>query len=270
MKFMSFNINGLRAHIYQLEAIIKTHYPDIISLQETKVHDDMFPLEAINQYGYHAFYHGQKSHYGVALLTKKEPISVRYGLPGDHKDAQRRIIMADLLTNKGVVTIINGYFPQGNNRKDPIKFPAKTHFYQSFQTYLERQVPVDTLMLVMGDMNISHSDFDVGIGEKAKKRWLRIGKCSFLPEEREWMSRLLSWGLVDTYRRTNPTRNDEFSWFDYRSKGFEKNHGLRIDLILVTPRLAIYCTDSGIDRKIRNMERPSDHAPVWAEFALYG
>lgn len=268
MKFVSFNINGLRARPHQLAAIIEQHQPDVISLQETKVHDDMFPLKEVSQYGYHVFYHGQKGHYGVALLTKEPPLAVLRGFPTDHEDAQRRIIMADLATTQGTLTVINGYFPQGESRNHPIKFPVKARFYQDLQTYLEQQLSVDAPVLVMGDMNISHSDFDIGIGEESRKRWLRTGKCSFLPEEREWMDRLLNWGLVDTYRHANPTRNDEFSWFDYRSKGFEDNRGLRIDLLLASPTLAARCTASGIAYQIRSMEKPSDHAPVWAEFAL--
>ncbi len=86
----------------------------------------------------------------------------------------------------------------------------------------------------MGDMNISPTDLDIGIGEENRKRWLRTGKCSFLPEEREWMERLLGWGLVDTFRKANPETQDRFSWFDYRSKGFDDNRGLRIDLLLAS------------------------------------
>ncbi len=86
----------------------------------------------------------------------------------------------------------------------------------------------------MGDMNISPTDLDIGIGEENRKRWLRTGKCSFLPEEREWMERLLGWGLVDTFRTANPATQDRFSWFDYRSKGFDDNRGLRIDLLLAS------------------------------------
>lgn len=268
MKFVSFNINGLRARPHQLAAIIEQHQPDVVGLQETKVHDDMFPLEEIGQYGYHVFYHGQKGHYGVALLTKEQPLAVRRGFPTDDGDAQRRIIMADLATSKGTLTVINGYFPQGESRDHPTKFPAKTRFYQDLQTYLEQQMSVETPILIMGDMNISHSDFDIGLGEESRKRWLRTGKCSFLPEEREWMDRLLNWGLVDTYRHANPARNDQFSWFDYRSKGFDDNRGLRIDLLLASTPLAACCTATGIDYQIRGMEKPSDHAPVWAEFTL--
>lgn len=268
MKFVSFNINGLRARTHQLAAIIEQHQPDVIGLQETKVHDDMFPLDEVNQHGYHVFYHGQKGHYGVALLTKEQPLAVRRGFPTDSEDAQRRIIMADIATSQGTLTVINGYFPQGESRDHPIKFPAKKRFYQDLQHYLQQQLSTESPVLVMGDLNISPSEHDIGIGEDSRKRWLRSGKCSFLPEEREWMAELLNWGLVDTYREANPDRNDEFSWFDYRSRGFDENRGLRIDLLLASRPLAIRCTATGIDYQIRAMDKPSDHAPVWANFAL--
>lgn len=196
MKFVSFNINGLRARPHQLAAIIEQHQPDVIGLQETKVHDDMFPLEDVSQHGYHVFYHGQKGHYGVALLTKEQPLAVRRGFPSDEEDAQRRIIMADLATPQGTLTVINGYFPQGESRDHPIKFPAKARFYADLQRYLEEQLSPEAQVLIMGDLNISPTDLDIGIGEDNRKRWLRTGKCSFLPEEREWLERLQNWGWL--------------------------------------------------------------------------
>ncbi|CNK73647.1 exonuclease III [Yersinia pseudotuberculosis] len=268
MKFVSFNINGLRARPHQLAAIIEQHQPDVIGLQETKVHDDMFPLEDVSQHGYHVFYHGQKGHYGVALLTKEQPLAVRRGFPSDEEDAQRRIIMADLATPQGTLTVINGYFPQGESRDHPIKFPAKARFYADLQRYLEEQLSPEAQVLIMGDLNISPTDLDIGIGEDNRKRWLRTGKCSFLPEEREWLERLQNWGVVDTFRAANPDCNDHFSWFDYRSRGFDENRGLRIDLLLASQPLAARCIATGIDYAIRGMEKPSDHAPVWSEFSL--
>ncbi|MCV9877345.1 exodeoxyribonuclease III [Brenneria izbisi] len=268
MKVVSFNINGLRARPHQLAAVIEQHQPDVIGLQETKVHDDMFPLAEVSQYGYHVFYHGQKGHYGVALLCKAEPIAVRRGFPDDDENAQRRIIMADFATVHGTLTVINGYFPQGESRDHPIKFPAKTRFYQDLQHYIEQYHTAAQPLIVMGDLNISPTDLDIGIGEDNRKRWLRTGKCSFLPEEREWLARLQSLGLIDTFRAANPECNDRFSWFDYRSAGFDTNRGLRIDLILASQVLVERCTRTGIDYAIRAMEKPSDHAPIWAEFAL--
>ncbi|MCX8955906.1 exodeoxyribonuclease III [Erwinia psidii] len=268
MKFVSFNINGLRARPHQLEAIIDQHQPDVIGLQETKVHDDMFPLEDVEKLGYHVFYHGQKGHYGVALLTRDRPVMIRRGFPDDQDDAQRRVIMADISSPLGTITVINGYFPQGESRDHPTKFPAKAKFYLDLQNYLERELNANNPLLIMGDMNISASDLDIGIGEDNRKRWLRTGKCSFLPEEREWMDNLINWGLVDTWRAHNLQVSDRFSWFDYRSKGFDDNRGLRIDLLLASKPLADRCVATGIDYAIRSMEKPSDHAPVWAEFSL--
>ncbi|SFN46612.1 exodeoxyribonuclease-3 [Izhakiella capsodis] len=266
MKFISFNINGLRARPHQLAAIIQQHQPDVIGLQETKVHDDMFPLEDVKSLGYNVFYHGQKGHYGVALLCKNQPVSVQRGFPLDDEEAQRRLIMAEIPSPLGNITVINGYFPQGESRDHPTKFPAKEKFYRDLQDYLELQLTADSPVLIMGDMNISSTDRDIGIGEENRKRWLRTGKCSFLPEEREWMDRLLGWGLTDLWREQNPNVNDRFSWFDYRSKGFDDNRGLRIDLLLASRELASHCVESGIDYQIRSMEKPSDHAPVWATF----
>jgi exodeoxyribonuclease-3 len=268
MKFISFNINGLRARPHQLAAIIEKHQPEVIGLQETKVHDDMFPYEEVSKLGYHVFYHGQKAHYGVALLTKNEPIAVRKGFPTDDDEAQRRIIMADIQTERGLLTVVNGYFPQGESRDHPTKFPAKEKFYRDLQNYVTSTQTADSQLLIMGDMNISPTDLDIGIGDINRKRWLKTGKCSFLPEEREWLDKLLGWGLVDTYRAKNPDVDDCYSWFDYRSKGFDDNRGLRIDLLLASNKLAERCIATGIDYEIRGMEKPSDHAPVWSEFDL--
>ncbi|CUR53773.1 Exodeoxyribonuclease III [Serratia symbiotica] len=268
MKFISFNINGLRAHLHQLSEIITKHQPDIIGLQETKVHDDFFPLKDINHYGYHIFYYGQKSYYGVAFLIKNKPIKIHYGFKNDKKDLQRRCIIAQITTIQGILIIINCYCPQGENKNNIIKFSAKKQFYQDLQSYIKKKLSKNSLIMVMGDMNISYHNFDIGINEQNRKRWLRTGKSSFLPEEKKWMKNLLNLGLIDTYRYKNPIKNNEFSWFDYRSNGIKNNRGLRIDLILVTNSLIKYFYDSGIDYKIRNMNKPSDHAPIWAEFSF--
>ncbi len=182
--------------------------------------------------------------------------------------------MAEIPSPIGDITLINGYFPQGESRDHPTKFPAKEKFYRDLQSYLSESLTADKPVLIMGDMNISSTDLDIGIGEDSRKRWLRTGKCSFLPEEREWMDRLLSWGLVDTWRAHNPDTCDRFSWFDYRSKGFDDNRGLRIDLLLASTGLASHCIESGIDYDIRGMENPltmprsgqpsaSDSADAW-------
>lgn len=267
MKFISFNINGLRARLHQLQALVDKHQPDVIGLQETKVHDDMFPRQEVEAMGYKVFFHGQKGHYGVALMCKQEPLDIQYGFPTDEPEAQRRMIMGTFEMDDGSrVRVLNGYFPQGENQEHEIKYPAKRKFYADLMEYLEGHHQPDDKLIVMGDLNISHQDHDIGIGEQNRLRWLKTGKCSFLPEEREWLNRLLDWGLADSFRSLHPEVVDQYSWFDYRSRGFDDNRGLRIDLILATPALHEQLVEAGIDYELRGIERPSDHAPIWAVY----
>lgn len=271
MKVVSFNVNSIRARLHQLEALVQNHSPDIIGLQETKVTDEEFPVDVVRDLGYEVIFFGQKTHYGVALLSRYPFVDREYGFPGDDKNAQRRMVAGRFdIGGKEPLTVINGYFPQGENREHPVKFPAKRKYYADLDTYLQTTCKPEAPLLVIGDVNISPTDLDIGIGEDNRKRWLRDGKCSFLPEEREWLEKIQDWGLVDTFRAQNPETSDVFSWFDYRSKGFDREprRGLRIDLILASQPLADACVAAGVDYDIRGMERPSDHAPVWAEFKL--
>jgi len=122
----------------------------------------------------------------------------------------------------------------------------------------------------MGDMNVARVDGDIGIGADNAKRWLRSGKASFLPEEREWLARLTDWGLLDSFREKNPDEDNLFSWFDYRSKGFDREprRGLRIDLILATAALMDCCENVGIDYDFRGRPKPSDHCFISADFKV--
>jgi len=271
VKIVSFNVNGIRARFHQLAALIDKHQPDIIGLQETKVHDSEFPRETIAELGYQVIYHGQKTHYGVAVLSKLEPLEIEKGFPTEDPNHQRRCLMAGYpLENGRNLRLINGYFPQGESRDHPEKFPNKRAFYENLQSWLETRADPNDLLVVLGDMNISPEDSDIGIGEENARRWLRTGKCSFLPEEREWLARVKAWGLIDSFRQQNPKVTDRYSWFDYRSRGFEQEpkRGLRIDLIMATAPLMEKCVATGIDYELRGMEKPSDHCPIWAEFDL--
>lgn len=270
MKVISFNTNSIRMREHQLKALIDTHSPDVIGIQETKAQDIDFPVEMIEALGYQCAFHGQKTHYGVALLYKHKPTEIIKGFPDDAEDAQRRFIAAKFEIKGQLFTIMNGYFPQGDSNKHETKFPAKKKFYADLTQFIKNQCTPDDNLIVMGDMNIAPVDQDIGIGPDNVKRWLKAGKCSFLPEERLWIQALYDWGLIDTFRHLNPETNERFSWFDYRSKGFEREprRGLRIDLILATQKLICQCTDTGIDYDVRSMEKPSDHCPIWAEFEL--
>ena len=267
-RFVSFNINGIRARHHQLKALTDSIAPDVIGLQETKVDDAQFPLADVQKLGYHVEFFGQKAHYGVALLSKIAPIFVQKGFIGDDAAAQKRFIHARYDFDGQQIDVLNGYFPQGENQKHATKYPMKRWYYASLTDYITKLISEGKSLIVMGDMNISPTDADVGIGEVNAKRWLKQGKCSFLPEEREWYQKLLATDLHDTYRLHYPDVHDTFSWFDYRSKGFddEPKRGLRIDHILCTSDIKDACTNAGVSYPLRAMDRPSDHAPIWANF----
>lgn len=267
--FVSFNINGLRARPHQMQAVKEILSADIIGLQETKVHDEAFPVQMITDLGYHVEYFGQKAHYGVALLSKQPPVFVQKGFPFGDADAQRRLIHARYDFNGCQIDVINGYFPQGESFFHEVKFPMKRDFYADLIRYIEQLQDQGRNLIIMGDMNIAPDDLDIGFSDEQAERWLLRGACSFLPEELAWYQDLLSKKLVDTYRLHYPDKQ-ELSWFDYRNKGFETEpkQGLRIDHILCDEKLAAACLDAGISYQIRSMEKPSDHAPIWAKFDL--
>ena len=201
------------------------------------------------------------------MMCKQEPSDVQYGFPTDDEDAQRRMIMVTVEDERGEkVRVLNGYFPQGESQDHETKYPAKRKFYSDLMQYLDDHHTPDENIVVMGDVNISPTDLDIGIGEPNRKRWLKTGKCSFLPEEREWMGRLLDWGFHDSFRVLNPEVDDKFSWFDYRSRGFDDNRGLRIDVIMGTKSMESNLQESDIDYELRGIEKPSDHAPIWAVY----
>jgi exodeoxyribonuclease-3 len=269
MRIVSFNINGIRARLHQLAELTQRYQPDIIGLQEIKVDDAVFPVDEVCSLGYHVEYHGQKGHYGVALLSRQAPVEVIRGLPQDAENAQRRLITGRFAIAEGL-TVINGYFPQGESRDHPVKFPAKEAFYHSLHDWLKAAHAPSAPLVVMGDVNVAFTDADVGIGPENARRWLRSGKCAFLPEERQWLGDLQAWGLHDSFRACYPEVADRFSWFDYRSKGFDDDprRGLRIDLILLTAPLLARLRGAGIAYDIRSMEKPSDHCPVWVDLDL--
>jgi len=187
MKIVSFNVNSVRMRLQQLARVIDKHAPEFIGLQETKVQDHEFPLAEIEALGYEVIFMGQKTHYGVALLSKSTCRNAYYGLPNDGEEAQKRFIGGDFKVDGKLMSVFNGYFPQGESRDHPLKFPAKILFYKELNEFLRSFDMNKTPLIVMGDYNIAPQDIDIGIGEDNAKRWLRTGKTSFLPEERDTM-----------------------------------------------------------------------------------
>ena len=206
----------------------------------------------------------------MALLSKTDALNITRGYPSDAIDAQRRMIHGEYSFYGKTLHVINGYFPQGESRKHPTKFPAKQKFYSDLNNYIKDNFSKDDNLVVMGDMNVAAEDIDVGLFPENAKRWLQRGICCFLPEEREWLQNLMNCGLTDTFRMMNSSDDSTYSWFDYRSRGFDEDpkRGLRIDLILASAALTQKLVSTGIDLKARSSEKPSDHCPIWAYFNL--
>ena len=267
MKIVSFNVNSLRQRLHQMQGVIDKHQPEFIGLQETKVQDEDFPRDAIEGLGYEVIYRGQKTHYGVALLSRSPCAKPIYGFADDGPDAQRRFIGGEFEIAGESWLVFNGYFPQGESEHHEVKFPAKQKFYSDMLALMRQLDMTQSRVILMGDYNVAPQDIDIGIGDDNARRWLKTGKASFLPQEREWFQQLILLGMYDGFRLCHPDEDQLFSWFDYRSRGFEREprRGLRIDHLLVSELLRERVVGAGIDYDIRAMEKPSDHAPAWIE-----
>ena len=260
IRIICFNINGLRARPHQLKALKEKYDPDIIALQEIKVSDEDFPDQIPTELGFNYYNYGQKGFHGVAIFSKQLPISVIKGLEGGEDESQKRYIQCDYDTNVGIVSVCNSYFPQGENRKHPDKFPYKDRYYKRITKHIEN---LSTNVVLTGDFNIAPNRNDIGMNEDGIKRWLSQGHTAFLPEEIEWYKKLTDLGLVDIWRERNPN-STKCSWFDYRSRGFDQDpkRGLRIDHFLLSKNVQEKYINSEIDHELRAMEKPSDHCPV--------
>tara|TARA_X000000950_G_scaffold276523_1_gene364554 strand:- start:2980 stop:3792 length:813 start_codon:yes stop_codon:yes gene_type:complete len=260
IRIICFNINGLRARPHQLKALKEKYDPDIIALQEIKVSDEDFPEQIPTELGFNYYNYGQKGFHGVAIFSKQPPITVIKGLDGGEDESQKRYIQCDYDTNAGIVSVCNSYFPQGENRKHPDKFPYKDRYYKRITKHIES---LNTNIVLTGDFNIAPNRNDIGMNEDGIKRWLSQGHTAFLPEEIEWYKKLTDLGLADIWREKNPN-STKCSWFDYRSRGFDQDpkRGLRIDHFLLSKDVQEKYINSEIDHELRAMEKPSDHCPV--------
>jgi exodeoxyribonuclease-3 len=203
----------------------------------------------------------------VAILSKKKPIEVQKGFIKDTAEDQKRFIQAKFKWGKKIITVMNGYFPQGENRSHETKFPKKIKYYADLKKHIKKTQKTEDNIVVMGDFNVAPSPLDIGIGEINAKRWLKEGKTAFLPEEIAMWNSIKDLGFIDSWREQNPDEGSIYSWFDYRSRMFNDTpkRGLRIDHIMISETLIAAMKKTGIDYKARAMEKPSDHCPVWIE-----
>lgn len=251
-KIATWNINSLRVRLTQLINWIAEHQPDIIALQEIKVEDQHFPISAIQEIGYHAVYAGQKSYNGVAILSRNAASSEIITDLHDFSDTQRRVLCASY----GDLRIINLYVPNGSSIGSE-KYFYKLNWLAKLNDFLKQEIAKYPKLIVLGDFNIAPEDRDV----HDPIMW--EGQVQVSPPEREALAKVLGLGFVDAYRLFEQ-EGGNYSWWDYRAGAFRRNHGLRIDHILLSHALKDSCVACMIDKAWRAQEQPSDHAPVVA------
>ena len=255
MRAASWNVNSLRVRLPHVLDWLERHRPDVLGLQETKVTDDAFPAAELAEAGYHSVAHGQKTYNGVALLTRAPAADVVKGLDS-FEDEQRRLVGA---TVDGV-RIFNVYVPNGQAVGSE-KYDYKLGWLAALKQQLAAELASHPALLVMGDFNIAPEDRDVHDPEGWR------GHILVSEPERASLGALMALGLEDSFRLFDQPEAS-FSWWDYRAAAFRRNRGLRIDLQLVSRPLAAVCRRAAIDPEPRGLERPSDHAPVVADFDL--
>lgn len=254
MRIASWNVNSLKVRLPHVEQWCREAQPDVLALQETKTEDDKFPREAIEGFGYHVAYSGQKTYNGVAILAREPPQDVVVGIPG-FEDPQRRVLAATV----GDVRIVDLYVVNGQSVGSE-KYEWKLKWLGAVTDYLRAELQRHGKVVVLGDFNIAPDDRDVHDPEAWRDQILCSGP------ERAALRGILDLGFVDSFRAFTEDAG-HFSWWDYRQAGFRRNLGLRIDLVLASNALRERMTSASIDRTPRTWERPSDHTPVLLELA---
>ncbi len=256
MKIATYNVNGVNGRLPVLLRWLEESRPDIVCLQELKAPDDKFPDQAVRNLGYDAIWHGQKSWNGVAMLSRVGEIhETRRGLPGDPDPGQSRYIEA------AVNGILIGalYLPNGNPRPGP-KFDYKLRWFDRLIDHAASLLDSGLPVMLAGDFNVMPTDLDVYKPE----RWL--DDALFAPEVKAAYARLLEQGWTDALRSLNPGAT-VYTFWDYFRNAYARNAGLRIDHLLLSPKLSGRLAAAGVDREVRGWEKTSDHAPVWIELA---
>ena len=260
VRISTFNVNSLRARLPIVENFLSGgDAPDILCLQETKCQDANFPSDFFKTLGYESASSGMKSYNGVAIVSRMRPDCVSAGFDDglDSEQDRARVIRAAF----GNLNVVCAYVPQGKEMSSP-DFVYKKKFLQRLRAMFERYYKLSDLMLWTGDINVVPTDMDVTHPENKR------GHVCVCDEIRESLEGVLSWGLVDVFRKHRPGAG-EFSFWDYRFKGaFDRNIGWRIDHLYATPALANLSVDAYVERRLRAMERPSDHTAVTGVFNI--
>jgi len=251
MLIASFNCNSVRARMHVLTRWLRDVSPDVLSLQETKVVNEQFPLKDFEAEGYNSVFMGEKSYNGVAIISKKKTDEVYYGFDGEGKDEGSRLIAVRI----GKLNIINTYVPQGVS-PDSEKFQYKLDWFRRIKSFFNERYRPDEPVLWLGDFNVAPEPIDV----HSPKRML--GSVGYHPDEHRELASVRNWGFTDLYRKLNP-EGGNYTFWDYRVKdAISRGLGWRVDHIWGTEPVSRKLLKSWIDVKPRLMEKPSDHTPI--------
>ncbi|MBK9214832.1 MAG: exodeoxyribonuclease III [Chloracidobacterium sp.] len=258
VKIATWNINGISSRLEHVLKWSQVARPDVLCLQETKIVDVRFPAARFHLAGYeHVEVFGERSYNGVAILSRLPLTSVQKGFPRDAADAPRRLIAA----TAGGLRIYNVYVPHGTKLGSE-KFAFKLAWLARLRKHFDKHYSTSDLVMLCGDLNVAPHESDVW----DPRFWQH--RMHFTKQEREAIQNLKKWGFVDVFRQMNDEPGEYTWWDNFRESSFIKNRGLRIDHIWASPALAERCADCWIDRTPRGWPKPSDHAPVIAEFSL--
>jgi exodeoxyribonuclease III len=260
MKIATWNINGVKARLDTATAWIKDAAPDVLCMQEIKSEDNNFPSEIFEELGYNVAVHGQKGFNGVALLSKLPLEDVSRGLPGDAGDDQARFIEGVVSVPSGAVRIVALYLPNGNPTGTD-RFQYKLAWMARLEDYARSRLAAEEAFVLAGDFNVIPEPIDARFPDNWRDDAL------FQPETRAAFRRLLNLGLTDAFRACE-AGDGHYTFWDYQAGAWQKNNGIRIDHILLSPQAADKLVDAAIDKRPRGWEKPSDHVPVTVELAV--
>ncbi len=260
MKIATWNINGIKARSKNLEIWLKESNPDVVCLQEIKSQTEAFPGEALEDLGYNVAVHGQKSFNGVAILSKLPFDEIVTGLPGDPSDEQARYLEAGISTETGSLRVASIYLPNGNP-VDSEKYPYKLSWMQRLQDHARSLIEFEDPLVLAGDYNVIPTDDDVHDPEAWRDDAL------FRPESIQAFRSIVNLGLTDAYRACHHEIH-QFTFWDYQRGSWQKDHGIRIDHLLLSPQAADRLNQCEIDRHTRGWEKPSDHVPIWVDLDI--
>jgi exodeoxyribonuclease-3 len=260
MRIATWNVNSIRQRLDHLVAWLKEREPDIACLQEIKCVDDAFPREPLEALGYNLAVHGQKTFNGVAILSKVKFDEVISGLPGDDSDDHARFLEATVSTGSGVVRVASLYLPNGNPPNTD-KYSYKLNWMDRLSHYARERLELEEPFVMAGDYNVIPAPQDV----HNPAAW--ANDALFLPQTREKFRSLSNLGLTDAIRAVSD-ESGLYTFWDYQAGAWQKNWGIRIDHMLLSPQAVDRLTGAGIDKHVRTWEKPSDHVPVYVDLAI--